>query len=153
MSQADLPRTPPPLAFAFAFAFANYDEGCPAGQDDVKAARLAPGKVLWIGTCGSGYNHDAVLALTDEAGAVLPLATPTDLDGEPPAHNLTYDPATRLLSAVSYAGAGQDCGEALRWAWDGAAFRLVERAELRGHCQGVTEKDWPVLHRAVVKER
>ncbi|WP_165832224.1 DUF1176 domain-containing protein [Caulobacter radicis] len=148
VSQADLPRAPPPLAFA------NYDEGCAAGQGGVQAARLAPGKVLWIGTCGSGYNRDAVLALTDEAGAALPLAPPTDPDGEAPVHNLAYDPATRLLSAVSYAGAGRDCGEALRWAWDGAAFRLVERAELSGdYCQGVTEKDWPVLYRARIVDQ
>ncbi len=148
VSQADLPRTPPPLAFA------NYDQGCPAGQGGVQAARLAPGQVLWIGTCGSGYNRDAVLALTDEAGAVLPLTPPTEPDGDAPVHNLAYDPATRLLSAVSYAGAGRDCGEALRWAWDGAAFRLVERAALSGdNCQGVTEKDWPVLYRAEIVDQ
>jgi len=56
--------------------------------------------------------------------------------------------------AMGGAGAGRDCGEALRWAWEGAAFRLVERAELSGdYCQGVTEKDWPVLYRARIVDR
>ena len=146
VSQGHLPKTRPPVKYG------NYDGGCPADKEMVTAARLAPGRVLWIATCETGYNNDSILRVADERGQ--PLLTPAiePLSGEEAETNLTYDPATRVLTSTFYGNSTWTCGETHQWVWDGERFRFSSQSRM-DDCEGMNRNDWPVLYRARIVDR
>ena len=146
ISQARLPRSRPP------WKPLEDEAACLPDKETVKAARLAPGKVLWIATCEIGYNNDSVLRLADERGRLLdtpPVETPPGVEV---GQNFVFDPATRILSATVYGNSTWTCGDAYRWVWDGTLFRFSGRSRM-DECEGMGEDDWPVTYRARVVDR
>jgi hypothetical protein len=146
ISQAGIP-SPAPSTIARCDADAD-NETPPFGY------RLAPGRLLWISACGGmAYNRGAVLALTDEAGRVLPGPTfDTSDDMDPAEGNPSYDPKTRTLSSVFYGSGTRTCGSANQWIWDGRRFRYSMTARAT-ECEGLRERDWPVTYRARIVDR
>ncbi len=109
------------------------------------AARLdaAHSVVTVVRPCGNGaYNQFTSVFIVDERGR----ATPAPLDapagmGERPTNTVTnggWDTATRRLTSFARGRGLGDCGTIQSFAWDGAAFRLVEQRAM-GECRGSTD--------------
>jgi len=82
--------------------------------------------------CGSGaYNFLSVPLLLDESGK----ATKLDIGDSDGIWNGDWDPKARRLGTFSKGRGIGDCGVTQVYAWDGAAFRLVEQTEMR-ECRG-----------------
>jgi hypothetical protein len=96
--------------------------------------------------CGSGaYNFLSVPLLLDEAGKVTTLKLEAEYDG---LYNAEWDPKARRLGSYQKGRGIGDCGTTQTYAWDGAAFRLVEQTEMR-ECRG--SMDYITTWRARVK--
>jgi len=96
--------------------------------------------------CGSGaYNMLSVPLLLDEAGKAVKLDLDKDIDG---LWNADWDPKARRLGTYSKGRGIGDCGVTQVYAWDGAAFRLVEQTEM-SECRG--SMDYITTWRAAVR--
>lgn len=146
VSQAWLPTSRPP------WKPSEDEAACPSDKQAVKAARLAPGKVLWITTCEIGYNNDSILRLADERGRLLETPAIETPPGIEVGQNFTFDPATRTLSSTFYGNSTWTCGDAYRWVWDGTRFRFSSQSRME-ECEGMGETDWPVSYRARIVDR
>jgi hypothetical protein len=142
---------PPRRPTAAQIKEARGDNACEKAADEQPAEswRLDArhSLVLVPAHCGSGaYNMLSVPLLLDESGKATKLAFGGDIDG---VWNADWDPKARRLGTYSKGRGIGDCGVTQVYAWDGAAFRLVEQTEM-SECRG--SMDYITTWRARVKE-
>lgn len=155
ISQAGLPKRPP-----------SYIQPCYPyiEREPLSVSRLAPGRLLWIRTCGtSDYNRIGRLYLSDEQGRKLAALADDDTDEitaaaleiEAPAGgasvrwNTVFDPMTRVLTATVYDTEQRASGSRNQWIWDGRRFRYARTSERPWTMErGRPPEQWPETHRA-----
>lgn len=117
------------------------------GPEDAETATMTPAATLLLLACGSGaYNVSHVPFVlrrgrggADATLAAFDLADPWWKDeGKPMLINAGWDKERGLLVSYSKGRGLGDCGTTSEYAWDGRAFRLVERAEM-DECRGSTD--------------
>lgn len=139
---------PPP---ARPSAAAAGEDGCGDAPDI--AVRLTPDLVLH-GVCSfsGAYNVGFRFYIVGPAGAhEARFELPGRAAGDDSDPGVLVNPAVeddgRTISAFDKGRGIGDCGRITRWAFDGAAMRLVDYQGL-DTCMGVSAQDWPVLYRA-----
>jgi hypothetical protein len=146
---APKPSSARPLALTPAgLAALRREHGCTidevGGPEEAQTAPLGPTETLLLLACGSGaYNVSYVpFVLRRGRGGVQATLAPFDAkeewwagEGKPMLINADWDSGQGLLSSFSKGRGLGDCGTTAAYAWDGKAFRLVERAEMR-ECRG-----------------
>ncbi len=138
-----------PLALTPAgLAAVRRKHGCTLGEvggpEEAETAAMAAGETLLLLACGSGaYNVSYVpFVLRRGRRGVEATLAPFDLvetwwkdEGKPMLINAGWDNGRGLLTSYSKGRGLGDCGTNSEYAWDGRAFRLVERAEM-DECRG-----------------
>jgi hypothetical protein len=141
-----------PLALTpAALAALRRKHGCTldevGGPEEAETAALGPSESLLLLACGSGaYNVSYVpFVLRRGRGGIEATLAAFDLaepwwkgEGKPILINAAWEAERGLLTSYSKGRGLGDCGTNSGYAWDGRAFRLVERAEM-DECQGSTD--------------
>jgi hypothetical protein len=120
-------------------------------SDPIKGDALAGGKTLVLLPCGSGaYNFSSVAFIVSGGKPVLARFDfppgGTEAGGTPTLVNAGWDATTARLQSYSKGRGLGDCGSSETYAWDGAAFRLIE-ARRMDECQGSI--NWLAVWRAM----
>lgn len=129
------------------------DEGCDAASND-EATALTDSDALVLIECMAGAYQEGSLVFRVPRGAPakaerLRLDT---LPGQAPLDQLWlagYDPASGVLAHHGKDRGLGDCGDDVRWQFDGKAFHLLGYRQMQ-RCGGLPFDDWPTLWRARV---
>lgn len=120
-----------------------------------QAYRLGGDAQLWLTPCGAAASADYRLVLLsdgdgDKTRPALPGAGPIDGAPDSVRAQVSFDPATGVLSVLEAARGFTDCGRASDWVWTGQKFVRVREREM-AECVGLPLSLWPDSYRALVR--
>jgi hypothetical protein len=158
VSQVGLPTRPLP--------FIKNCDPLEREEPQLSVARLSPGRLLWIRTCGaSDYNKVSRIYITDEGQKLLTSqsygseSSTSGVDIETSRWNeaftnTVYEPKSRTLSATSYATPQRNSGTREEWVWDGLRFRHARSMRLEQTTViGRKPSRWPIIYQAKIVDR
>ena len=129
------------------------DAGCDAPAND-EAAALTDTEALVLLECESAAYQEGslVFRVPRDAPAKAQRLRFATTPGEAPLEELWLAGYDAGSGELAHHGKGRglgDCGDDVRWQFDGTAFHLLDDREMR-RCGGLAFDDWPVLWRARV---